>query len=65
MNHLTKDQLHHIAVNYLPREGGFAQRIADAYLYADNDNQERIEAAFAHLFLTAHRKWAQPEGEEQ
>lgn len=26
---LTKEQLHHIAVEYLPRMGGFATRLAD------------------------------------
>lgn len=65
MNQLTEELLQHIAVNYLPREGGFAQRLADAYLYADKQNRERIEGVFAHLFVTAYRKWAQPEGEEQ
>ena len=47
---LTKDQLRATAVNYLPREGGFATALADAYLRADADNQRRIEGAFMDLF---------------
>lgn len=56
---LTKDQLHKTAVDYLPREGGFATRLADAYLHADKDNKRRIEEAFADLFERAYKKWAQ------
>jgi hypothetical protein len=55
---LTKDQLHHIAVNYLPREGGFATLLAEAYLCADSDNQHRIEHAFMDLFKRAYIKWS-------
>jgi isochorismate hydrolase len=65
MKQLTKDLLHYIAVNYLPREGGFASKLADAYLHADGRNQEIIEGAFAHLFVTAYRKWATTEGESK
>jgi hypothetical protein len=54
---LSKDQLHDTAVNYLPREGGFASRLADAYLYADSDNKRRIEDAFMDLFENAYEKW--------
>ena len=59
---LTQDELHTIAVRYLPREGGFASALADAYLIADLSNQRKIEGAFGDLFVTAHRKWAH-EGE--
>ena len=55
---LSKDQLHYTAVNYLPRNGGFAAALANAYLRADSGNQERIEGAFMHLFETAYEKWA-------
>lgn len=54
---LTKEQLHHIAVEYLPRMGGFATRLADAYLHADGDNQRRIEGAFMDLFERAQEQW--------
>ena len=56
---LTKDRLHYIAVNYLPREGGFAQRLADAYLYADGDNKRKIEKEFMHLFERAFIQWGE------
>jgi hypothetical protein len=54
----TQDELQEIAVRYLPREGGFASALADAYLKADLTNQRRIEGAFGDLFTTAYRKWA-------
>ena len=55
---LTKDQLRETAIDYLPREGGFATALAEAYLRADADNQRRIEGAFMDLFERAYRKWA-------
>jgi hypothetical protein len=58
----TQDELQEIAMSYLPREGGFASALAEAYLKADLSNQRRIEGAFGDLFVTAYRKWA-PEGE--
>jgi hypothetical protein len=54
---LTKEQLHHIAVEYLPRMGGFATKLAAAYLHADGDNQRRIESAFMDLFERAQEQW--------
>lgn len=54
---LTKDQLRATAIDYLPREGGFATALADAYLRADADNQRRIEGAFMDLFERAYAKW--------
>lgn len=54
---LTKEQLHHIAVEYLPRMGGFASRLAAAYLHADSDNQRKIEGAFMDLFERAQQQW--------
>ena len=58
----TQAELHKIAKQYLPREGGFASALADAYLRADLGNQRKIEGAFGDLFVTAYRKWA-TEGE--
>ena len=54
---LTKEQLHTIAVEYLPRMGGFATRLAAAYLHADGDNQRKIESVFMDLFERAQRQW--------
>jgi hypothetical protein len=54
---LTKEQLHHIAVEYFPRMGGFATKLAAAYLHADGDNQRRIEGAFMDLFERAQKQW--------
>jgi hypothetical protein len=54
---LTKAQLHTIAVKYLPRMGGFASKLADAYLHADGDNQRKIESVFMDLFEKAQEKW--------
>ena len=51
---MTKEQLHNTAVNYMPRLGGFATKLAAAYLHADGDNQRRIECAFMHLFERAY-----------
>ena len=62
---LTKQQLHKIAVNHLPRLGGFATKLADAYLCADSDNQRRIETAFMHLFERAHAMWGMEKEETQ
>ena len=61
----TNEELHEIAVRYLPREGGFASALAQAYTRADSDNQRRIEGAFGDLFTTAHRKWAATKGEDE
>jgi hypothetical protein len=58
----TQDELQKIAMSYLPREGGFASALADAYLKADLRNQRKIEGTFGDLFVTAYRKWA-TEGE--
>jgi len=55
---LTKDQLRTTAIDYLPREGGFATALADAYLRADADNKAKIESVFLDLFERAYRKWA-------
>ena len=55
---LTQEQLHEIAVRYLPNEGGFATALAKAYTIADLSNQRKIEGAFGDLFVTAYRKWA-------
>jgi hypothetical protein len=54
---LTKEQLHTTAVEYLPRLGGFATKLAAAYLHADGVNQRRIENAFMHLFERAYHMW--------
>lgn len=56
---LTKEQLHTIAVEYLPRLGGFASKLADAYLHADGHNQRKIEGAFMDLFEEAQRQWGE------
>jgi hypothetical protein len=53
-NKLTKEQLHDIALNHLPTLGGFASKLAAAYLHADGDNQRRIESVFMHLFERAN-----------
>ena len=54
----TQDELQEIAMSYLPREGGFATALAEAYLMADLSNQRKIEGAFGDLFTNAYRKWA-------
>ena len=54
---MTKEQLRSTAVNYMPRMGGFAAKLATAYLHADSDNQRRIEQAFMHLFERAYYVW--------
>ena len=61
---MTKEQLHTTAVNYMPRLGGFATKLADAYLHADGDNQRKIENAFMHLFERAYIQW-HTEGESK
>lgn len=58
---MTKQQLHKTAVEYMPRLGGFATKLADAYLHADGDNQRRIEHAFMHLFERAYIQWHEEE----
>ena len=58
----TNEELQTVATRYLPREGGFASALAEAYLRADLANRRRIEGAFGDLFTTAYRKWA-PQGE--
>ena len=60
----THEELQEIAMSYLPREGGFATALAEAYLRADLANRRRIEGAFGDLFTTAYRKWA-PQGESK
>lgn len=54
----TNEELQKIATTYLPREGGFASALAEAYLRADLANRRKIEGAFGDLFVTAYRKWA-------
>ncbi len=54
----TNEELQTIATRYLPREGGFASALADAYIKADLANRRKIEGAFGDLFTTAYRKWA-------
>ena len=54
---MTKEQLHTTAVNYMPRLGGFASKLADAYLIADSDNKKKIEREFMHLFERAFIQW--------
>lgn len=54
---LTEAQLHTIAVEYLPRMGGFASRLANAYLHADSDNKRKIESVFMDLFERAQETW--------
>ena len=54
---MTKEHLHTPAVHYMPRLGGFATKLAAAYLHADGDNQRRIEGAFMHLFERAYHMW--------
>ena len=51
---MTKEQLHTTAVKHMPRLGGFAAKLAAAYLHADGDNQRRIESVFMHLFEQAN-----------
>lgn len=46
----TSEQLHAAAHEMKRTGGGFASRLADAYLYADLNNQERILTAFMDLF---------------
>ena len=46
----TSEQLHAAAHAMKRTGGGFASRLADAYLYADLNNQERILTAFMDLF---------------
>lgn len=46
----TSEQLHAAAHEMKRTGGGFASRLADAYFYADLNNQERILTAFMDLF---------------
>jgi hypothetical protein len=50
----TSEQLHAAAHAMKRTGGGFASRLADAYLYADLNNQERILTAFMDLFEKQH-----------
>jgi hypothetical protein len=58
---MTKEQLHTTAVNYMPRLGGFATKLADTYLHADSDNKRLIESVFMHLFERAYVQWHEEE----
>ena len=44
------DQQHAAAIHMKKVGGGFASRLAEAYLYADGGNQYRIYRAFEDLF---------------
>ena len=57
----TKEELHAAAIHMKKVGGGFAGRLADAYMYADLGNQQRIYEAFGHLF----EKYLPTEGEEK
>ena len=61
---MTKEQLHTTAVNYMPRMGGFATKLAAAYLHADGNNQRKIEEKFMDDFERAYRMW-HTEGESK
>ena len=54
---MTKEQLHKTAVEYMPRLGGHAAALAQAYLLADSDNKRRYEQVFMHLFERAYIQW--------
>ena len=54
---MSNDQFHLIATFYLPKEGGFASRLADAYIYADPTNKQKIQNTFYDLFNNAFIKW--------
>ena len=56
---MTKEQLHKTAVEYMPRLGGFASALANAYLLADSDNKKKIEDKFMHLFERAYIQWGE------
>jgi hypothetical protein len=58
---MTKEQLHKTAVEYMPRLGGFASALAQAYLLADSDNKRKIEDKFMHLFERAYIQWHEEE----
>jgi hypothetical protein len=47
---MNQDQQHAAAIHMRKVGGGFASRLAEAYLYADGGNQYRIYEAFGHLF---------------
>ena len=46
----TPDQLLDAAHEMKRTGGGFASRLAEAYMYADSNNRERILTAFMDLF---------------
>lgn len=46
----TSEQLFAAAHEMKRTGGGFASRLAEAYMYADLNNQERILTAFMDLF---------------
>jgi len=47
---MNQDQQHAAAIHMKKIGGGFASRLAEAYLYADGGNQYRIYRAFEDLF---------------
>jgi hypothetical protein len=47
---MNQEQRHAAAIHMQKVGGGFASRLAEAYLYADLGNQQRIYEAFEHLF---------------
>lgn len=47
---MNQDQQHAAAIHMKRVGGGFASRLAEAYLYADLGNQRRIYEAFEALF---------------
>lgn len=58
---MNQDQQHAAAIHMKKVGGGFASRLAEAYLYADSWNQRRIYEAFEDLF----EKHLPTEGEEK
>jgi hypothetical protein len=47
---MNQEQRHAAAIHMKKVGGGFASRLAEAYLYADSGNQRRIYEAFNDLF---------------
>jgi hypothetical protein len=47
---MNQEQRHAAAIHMKKVGGGFASRLAEAYLYADLGNQRRIYEAFNDLF---------------
>ena len=58
---MNQDQQHAAAIHMKKVGGGFASRLAEAYLYADSGNQYRIYKAFSDLF----ERHLPTEGEEK